>query len=136
MEIRTFHDSDTNSVVALWNVVFAYSAPHNEPVSVIQHKLAVQDGLFFVALADNVLIGTVVAGYDGHRGWIYSIAVAPETRRQDVGSALMKHAERELDNRGCRKVNLQLLASNAGTAEFYRTLGYAVEERVRMGKLL
>lgn len=136
MEIRAYRESDENRVISLWNEVFAYTAPHNKPTAVIQHKLAVQRDLFFVAERGGELIGTLMAGYDGHRGWIYSVAVAPGARRQGTGTSLMKHAEAELASRGCPKVNLQVLTSNAGTVEFYRKLGYAVEERVSMGKLL
>jgi ribosomal protein S18 acetylase RimI-like enzyme len=77
-----------------------------------------------------------MGGYDGHRGWVYSLAVSPPARRRGVGTALMAHLERELAARGCPKVNLQVLASNAGTVRFYEKVGYAVEERVSMGKLL
>jgi len=136
MEIRPFEQADEHNVVALWTAVLAYTAPHNDPASVIRHKLAVQRDLFFVAVLDGVVLGTVMGGYDGHRGWVYSLAVAPEARRRGVGTALMKHLEGELAKRGCPKVNLQVLSSNAGTVEFYRKLGYSVEERVSMGKLL
>ena len=84
----------------------------------------------------DVWSGTVMGGYDGHRGWVYSLAVVPEVRRRGVGTALMRHVERELAVRGCPKVNLQVLASNAATVAFYEKLGYSVEERVSMGKLL
>jgi ribosomal protein S18 acetylase RimI-like enzyme len=123
-------------VIALWKSVFAYPAPHNDPATVIRDKLAVQRDLFFVALLDGALVGTVMGGYDGHRGWVYSLAVSPPARRRGVGTALVRHVERELAARGCPKVNLQVLTSNAGAVEFYRKLGYAVEERVSMGKLL
>jgi ribosomal protein S18 acetylase RimI-like enzyme len=136
MDIRPFHESDEGGVIALWADVFGYSAPHNDPAQVIRHKLAVQRDLFFVARLDGALAGTVMGGYDGHRGWIYSLAVSPEARRRGVGTALVKHLERELAQRGCPKVNLQVLASNAATVAFYQKLGYAVEERVSMGKLL
>ncbi len=116
--------------------MFAYSAPHNAPATVIRHKLAVQRDLFLVAVCDGALVGTVMGGYDGHRGWVYSLAVSPLARRRGVGTALMRHIERELTARDCPKVNLQVLASNAGTVEFYKKLGYAIEERVSMGKLV
>jgi len=136
MEIRPFQEADTEHVIALWTNVFAYPAPHNDPATVIRQKLAVQRDLFLVALLDGVLVGTVMGGYDGHRGWVYSLAVNPPARRQGIGSALMRHLERELGRKGCTKVNLQVLASNAATVAFYQKLGYAVEERVSMGKLL
>jgi ribosomal protein S18 acetylase RimI-like enzyme len=77
-----------------------------------------------------------MGGYDGHRGWVYSLVVNPLARGRGVGTALIQQVERELARQGCPKVNLQVLASNAGTVEFYKKLGYAVEERVSMGKIL
>ncbi len=136
MEIRPFHKGDTASVIDLWTTVLTCTAPHNNPATVIRHKLSVQPELFFVALREGVVVGTVMGGYDGHRGWVYSLAVVPQARRQGVGTALMHHLERELALRGCPKVNLQVLAANAETVAFYKKLGYAFEERISMGKLL
>ncbi len=136
MEIRPFEEEDSEAVIALWTPVFAYPAPHNAPETVIRHKLAVQRELFFVAILGDSLVGTVMGGYDGHRGWVYSLAVSPSFRHRGIGTALMRHVEQELATRGCPKVNLQVLASNAETVEFYKKLGYAVEERVSMGKVL
>jgi ribosomal protein S18 acetylase RimI-like enzyme len=133
--IRAFEEADERAVVKLWEEVFAYPQPRNAPAKVIRDKLAVQRDLFFVAVADGVLVGTVMAGYDGHRGWVYSLAVSPAARRRGIGTALMRHAERELTRRGCSKINLQVLASNAATVAFYTKLGYAVEERISMGKV-
>ncbi len=73
-------DHHREQVVALWRFVFGYDTAHNAPDLAIDKKLAVDDGLFFVALDDGAVIGTVMAGYDGHRGWIYSLAVHPERR--------------------------------------------------------
>jgi ribosomal protein S18 acetylase RimI-like enzyme len=75
-----------------------------------------------------------MGGYDGHRGWVYSGAVRPAERRKGVGTVLLRLLERVLVARGCLKVNLQVRASNAGVVAFYERLGYAVEERVNMGK--
>jgi ribosomal protein S18 acetylase RimI-like enzyme len=136
MEIRPFHEADETGVIALWTEVFAYTAAHNLPAQIIRDKLAVQRELFFVAIDQGAVVGTVLGGYDGHRGWIYSLAVTPRARRHGVGTALMRRVEDELAKRGCAKVNLQVLASNAATVAFYKKLGYAVEERVSMGKLL
>lgn len=135
-DIRPYSDSDEPAVVALWKEVFGYAAPHNDPATVIRLKRQVDDGLFFVACRDGQVIGTVMGGYDGHRGWVYSLAVAPQARRQNIATQLMRHVEGVLAQRGCLKVNLQVLASNAQVVAFYRKLGYAVEERVSMGKLL
>ena len=136
MEIRPFQESDEAEVIVGWGGVFGYTTAHNDPATSIRRKLAIQRDLFFIARLDGLLVGTVMGGYDGHRGWIYSLAVAPEMRRRGVGTALMRHVERELAIRGCPKVNLQVVASNAGTVAFYEKLGYAVEQRISMGKLL
>ncbi len=77
-----------------------------------------------------------MAGYDGHRGWIYSLAVAETQQRRGVGSRLVQHAEQALGDLGCPKVNLQVRSSNSSVVEFYRSLGYDAEERISMGKRL
>ena len=71
-----------DQVVSLWKEAFGYESDHNLPRLVIEKKVAFSDGLFFVALDDQAVIGTVMAGYDGHRGWIYSIAVSPNYRQR------------------------------------------------------
>jgi len=121
-------------VVALWEAVFGYEAAHNKPALVIEKKVAFGDEFFFVALFGDVVIGTVMAGYDGHRGWIYSVAVSPAHRRQGVGAQLVRFAERALASKGCVKVNLQIMEGNESVAAFYGTLGFSVEKRVSMGK--
>ena len=136
MEIRPFAEPDTPAVVALWGGALGYDAPHNEPLAAIRRKLAHQRELFFVAMLEGRLAGTVMAGYDGHRGWIYSLAVAPDLRRRGVGRALMNHAEGALADLGCPKINLQVVGTNAEVVGFYRALGYRVEDRVSLGKIL
>jgi ribosomal protein S18 acetylase RimI-like enzyme len=125
-----------DQVMALWRRVFGYEKAHNDPGLSIDRKVAVADGLFFVALAGGEVVGTIMAGYDGHRGWLYSLAVAPERRRGGIGTQLVVHAERALAERGCVKINLQILEENVAVAKFYEALGFAVEKRVSMGKRL
>jgi ribosomal protein S18 acetylase RimI-like enzyme len=136
MQIRIFQESDEPQVVELWKQVFAYSEPRNDPATVVRQKTACQHELLFVAVAEEKVVGTVMGGYDGHRGWIYSLAVDPAHRRQNVGTALIRHVERALAEHGAPKINLQVLPSNAGAVEFYEKLGYRVEERISMGKVL
>lgn len=135
-DIRPYDEADESAVVALWSEVFAYTAPHNHPLNLIRQKRAYEQTLFFVAQIDGRLVGTVMGGYDGHRGWIYSLAVDPSVRGQGIGSQLVGRVELQLAEMGCRKINLQVLSTNAATVEFYRRLGYAVEQRISMGKLL
>jgi ribosomal protein S18 acetylase RimI-like enzyme len=130
-----------DQVVQLWRSIFGYDTPHNAPALAIDRKLAIDDGLFFVAVNDNavlgtVVVGTVMAGYDGHRGWIYSLAVAPNYRGHGLGSRLLARAEDQLASRGCLKINLQVLPGNGNAQAFYEANGYAVEERISMGKRL
>ncbi|HZQ48353.1 MAG TPA: GNAT family acetyltransferase [Verrucomicrobiae bacterium] len=123
-----------SQVAALWETVFGYEAAHNNPGLVIDKKLQVDDQLFFVAVADDAVVGTIMAGYDGHRGWIYSVAVSPAHRRRGIGRELVSHAERALISQGCVKINLQILEENGSVSAFYASLGYAIEKRVSMGK--
>ncbi|MEH1843139.1 MAG: GNAT family N-acetyltransferase [Nostoc sp.] len=83
-----------------------------------------------------VIINTIITEYDGHRGWLYTVAVSPNYQRQGIGSKLVRHAERILIAMKCLKINLQVSVSKAEVVEFYRKLGYLVEERVSMGKLI
>ncbi len=135
LTIRPFQNAfHRTPVMALWETVFGYEAAHNNPALVIDKKLEVDDHLFFVAIADTAVIGTIMAGYDGHRGWIYSVAVAPSHRRQGIGSQLVSHAERALISKGCMKINLQIMEGSESVSAFYSSLGYSVEIRVSMGK--
>lgn len=135
MIIRNYGSSDRAQVVALWDTVFPNSTGHNDPKASIARKVAVDDGLFFVALDGDVIVGTALAGYDGHRGWLYSVAVSPDRRRDGVGSKLVRHAEQALAQRGCPKLNIQIRADNAAVVAFYESLGFQTEERISMGKL-
>jgi ribosomal protein S18 acetylase RimI-like enzyme len=123
-----------SQVVTLWESVFGYPDAHNRPAVAIDKKLAVKDELLFVALDDAQVVGTVMAGYDGHRGWIYSVAVAPKFRRCGLGASLVRHAESALIRIGCVKINLQILEGNESVTRFYESLGYQVEKRISMGK--
>jgi ribosomal protein S18 acetylase RimI-like enzyme len=137
VQIIQYQDANhRGQVIQLWDMIFAYQAPHNDPALTIDKKLLKKDELFFVAEADGVVFGTAMAGYDGHRGWLYVIAVHPDSRSMGIGSALVKHAEQALAEKGCCKVNLQILSSNQTTSGFYEKLGYQVEPRISMGKLL
>src|SRR5258708_18213607 len=113
LTITIFLDAAHRSqVVALWQSVFGYEAAHNNPSLVIDKKLAVDDQLFFVAVADKAVVGTIMAGYDGHRGWIYSVAVSASYRKQGIGSRLVSIAEQDPTEKGCVKINLQNMERN------------------------
>ena len=103
---------------------------------VIDKKLDTGDGLFFIALEDQQVVGTVMAGYDGHRGWIYSIAIHPDHRKQGIGSKLLAYTQVKLEDLGCLKVNLQIMEGNEEVRKFYLANGYSIEQRISMGKKL
>jgi ribosomal protein S18 acetylase RimI-like enzyme len=90
-------EADEPAVIALWREVLPDTAPHNEPGQVIRQKRAFERDLLFVA---GIVVGTVMGGYDGHRGWLYSVAVRPEHRRAGIGAALVHRLERALAERG------------------------------------
>ena len=134
LEIRPFVESDTEAVVLLWREVFPRAPAWNDPEADIRRKLAIQRDLFLVAMLDGELAGTAMAGYDGHRGWVYYLAVAPRYRRRGIGADLMASVEQRLSDLGCPKINLQVRATNHDVVSFYERLGYAVEERISMAK--
>ncbi len=134
MQIRPFKESDTDLVSALWQEVFPDEPAHNAPHLVIKQKVAHQPELFFVSEEDGKITGTILSGYDGHRGWFYAVTVSPRHRRQGLGTTLIRHAEQALTALGCTKINLQVRSTNASVIAFYKELGYEVEERISMGK--
>jgi ribosomal protein S18 acetylase RimI-like enzyme len=121
-------------VKSLWQEAFPDDPPWNKADVTVPAKLAAQPELFLVALDGDEVIGSIMAGYDGHRGWLYAVAVLNSHRRLGVGTALVRGAEERLRSMGCGKINLQVRASNATVIGFYNRLGYEVEERTSMGK--
>ena len=102
----------------------------------IETKLRVQPELLLVGEDGTSIVGAVIAGFDGVRGWIHHLAVAPEFRRRGLATQLVRAAEDGLRRLGCSKINLQVRATNRQVVAFYRSLGYEVEERVSMGRRL
>lgn len=133
--VREFRESDRTSVVTLWRECDLVR-PQNNPDLDIDRKLAVDDSMFFVAVSDGCIIGTVMAGYDGHRGWINYLAVAPSRQGDGIGRLLLAQAEDRLSAVGCPKVNLQVRTTNATAARFYRAAGYRDDDVISLGKRL
>jgi ribosomal protein S18 acetylase RimI-like enzyme len=140
MNIRAVEAADTEAIVALWRVVFPEyddrSRPQRDPHANIARKLAFGDGLFWLLERYGRVIGTAMAGYDGHRGWIYSIGIDPGERRHGLGRQLLAHAERQLRARGCPKINLQVLAAKADALAFWNAAGYRADPVASFGKRL
>lgn len=132
MRIRAFERSDTEAVVALWQRA-GLTRPWNDPHKDIERKLQVQPELFLVAEDNGRLVGTAMAGYDGHRGWVNYLAVDGDCRGQGVGRALMERVREGLLALGCCKINLQIREDNLQAQAFYRRLGFAPDACVSMG---
>ena len=135
MQIRSYNAEDRDSLIALWQAVFPDDPPHNAPAAMIDAKLAVDD-LIFVAEVDAKIVGACMAGYDGHRGWLYALAVLESHRGQGIGASLVERSSQALKAKGCIKVNLQVRASNQAVERFYQSLGFETEARISMGKFL
>ena len=133
-EIRPFREDDRAEVVEVWAEAFPDDPDHNRSSDMIDRKLRVQSELFLVAVADGVVVGTVMAGFDGVRGWLHRLAVRASLRRKGLGTLLVRNAEAGLAKLGCLKVNLQVRAPNTTVIAFYRALGYSVEDRISMGR--
>jgi ribosomal protein S18 acetylase RimI-like enzyme len=132
--IARFETRDEEDVVALWREAFGAYHGSNEPRAYLARKLAYDPELVLVAREDGRVVGTVVGGYDGVRGWVYHLAVAPSARRRGIATRLMADVERALLARGCPKINLQVRGDNLVVVAFYKHLGYELEERASLGK--
>jgi ribosomal protein S18 acetylase RimI-like enzyme len=135
MRIRSFQAADAEAAIALWERC-GLTRPWNDPRKDIARKLRVQPELFLVGVVDGRIVATAMAGYEGHRGWVNYLAVEPAAQASGLGRRLMTEIERLLLERGCPKLNVQVRATNASAVEFYRKLGYAVDDVVSLGKRL
>jgi len=133
--IRSYRSEDREALVALWSACDLVQ-PQNNPHRDVDRKAA-RDPENLLVLEDNgQLIGAVMVGYEGHRGWINYLAVHPDRQRQGLGRLLMAEAETRLRGLGCAKVNLQVRRSNESATEFYRRIGYAIDDVLSLGKRL
>jgi ribosomal protein S18 acetylase RimI-like enzyme len=134
MNIRAAGSDDEGAVVALWQAC-GLTVPYNNPVADFRFARAKPASDILVAV-DEAIVGTVMVGHDGHRGWLYYLAVDPARQRRGVGRALVAAAEDWLATRGVPKVHLMVRESNAAVAAFYRRLGYDPMPRLNMQKWL
>ncbi len=135
LHIRCFEPNDEAAVVDLWQRC-GLTMPWNDPHKDIARKLACEDGLFLVGLSGNHLIASVMGGYDGHRGWIYYLAVAPEHQERGYAREIIARLESALLERGCPKVQLMVRESNLDIAAFYSRIGYSADNVVTLSKRL
>ncbi len=133
MNIRPFEEQDRLAVIELWQDT-GLVVPENDPGKDIDRKLAVNPELFLVGEEEGELVGTIMGGYEGHRGWINYLAVKQSGQRNGYGRRLLEAVERLLVDRGCPKVNLQIRATNTKVVEFYSALGYKQDPVISLGK--
>ena len=155
MRVRGFREGDTDGVVELWEAC-GLTRAWNDPRKDIARKLSVQREMFLVVEAEGAdgggvgadggavgadggaarIVGSVMAGFEGHRGWVNYLAVAPELRGRGIARGLMAEVERMLLERGCPKINLQIREGNDAVLAFYRALGYEPDRATSLGKRL
>jgi ribosomal protein S18 acetylase RimI-like enzyme len=133
--IRSFRPGDRDALIALWQAC-ELTRPWNDPGRDIDRKLAVDPENLLVLDSDGDVVGSVMVGYEGHRGWISYLAVHPTHQRQGLARQLMDEAERRLRNLGCSKTNLQVRNGNASALAFYARIGFAADDVVSLGKRL
>lgn len=134
--VRSFSPRDRGAVVALWGAVFAYPEARNAPATVLDDKLDTDPHGVLVAELDGCVHGTLMFGFDGHRGWLYRLAVSPDARGRGLARMLVDEALARLAERGCRKVNLQVKEGNEAAMATWTALGFTPEPRRSFGRLL
>ena len=133
--IRTFRPDDESDVINLWRQC-GLIVPWNNPKTDIQRKLSTSPDLFYVGVLDDELIASCMAGYDGHRGWIYFLAVISAYQREGFASRLIDHVESELIKLGCPKVELMVRKTNENVISFYQSAGYDIDPVMVLSKRL
>jgi len=135
VQIKPFKKVYESAVVKLWRDC-GLVVPQNDPIKDIHRKMKIQAKLFLISVSGTKVVGTVMGGYEGHRGWINYLAVDPSHRRLGIGRLLMVAVERKLKNLGCPKINLQIRESNLGVRAFYEKIGFTLDKSVSYGKRL
>ena len=133
--IQVYQAVDEAAVVRLWHDC-GLVVPWNDPNADIARKVHTQPDLFLAGIGDGRLVATVMAGYEGHRGWINYLAVSPGLQRQGIGRQMMAAAAERLRQLGCPKINLQVRTSNKDVIAFYKHLGFSADDVVSLGKRL
>jgi ribosomal protein S18 acetylase RimI-like enzyme len=135
MQIREFKIGDYPQAFALWKES-GLDIGRSDSLESLRKQLERDADLFLVAQEDNRIVGVVMGRWDGRRGWLNRLAVAPDQQGKDLGSLLVTEVERRLKAKGCEKVNLLIEGNNAGVQEFYGKLGYSRDNLIFMEKWL
>ena len=133
VSVRAATAADREATVALWDAA-GLTRPWNDPRADFDLALATPTSTVLLAEDDDALNGSVMVGFDGHRGWVYYLATAPDRRGQGIGRALMTAAEDWLKALGSPKIQLMVRGDNAVARGFYDALGYELQDVVTLGK--
>jgi ribosomal protein S18 acetylase RimI-like enzyme len=128
-------DADVAKVIALWERC-GLTRPWNDPATDIALARRDQNATVLVGRVAGEIVGSVMVGHDGHRGWVYYVAVDPQHRKKGLGRAIMTAAEDWLRARSIVKVQLMVRPDNIQVQAFYETLDYDEQERVVYAKWL
>lgn len=134
-EIREMEDGDVEDVVAVWTAA-GVTRPWNEPAKDLAFARLNPHSTVLVAVEGGRVVATTMVGEDGHRGWVYYVAVDPARRGRGLGRAIMQAAERWLVARGVWKLQLLVRAENVAVQRFYERLGYRDVRTVCMQKVI
>jgi ribosomal protein S18 acetylase RimI-like enzyme len=126
---------DTTQIIEIWEGA-KLTRPWNNPNDDIKNALTTPTSTILLLCADSQIIGTVMVGYDGHRGWIYYLAVRNEFQKKGYGKQLVQEAEKWLKSRNVPKVNLMIRNSNEAVKSFYESCKYKDDEVIVMAKWL
>jgi ribosomal protein S18 acetylase RimI-like enzyme len=133
--IDDLRPDEVDAAIALWEAC-DLTRPWNDPRSDAHRAFAGETSTILATREDGRLVATVMVGADGHRGWVYYLAVAPDRRKRGLGEAMMRAAEAWVAARGMPKMQLMVRIENAGAAGFYHAIGYETEERLLLAKRL
>ncbi len=133
--IRPYADGDFDAVAALWQAS-GLTVPYNDPAADIAFCRTSPNAELFVTEIGGAIVASAMAGHDGHRGWLYYVAVDPAHRGASLARAIVRHGEAWLAGLGVRKVNLQIRESNTAVQGFYERIGYVNEPRINMSRWL
>jgi ribosomal protein S18 acetylase RimI-like enzyme len=135
LETRALDAGDREAATALWTTV-GLVRPWNPPDADFDRALEGATSTVLGTFDEEVLVATAMVGHDGHRGWVYYVAVDPGRQRRDAGRSIMRAAEEWLRERGAVKVQLMVRATNHEVLAFYERVGYAAEEVTVMSRWL
>jgi ribosomal protein S18 acetylase RimI-like enzyme len=135
LAITPIDDADVAEIVALWQTC-CLTRPWNDPATDIAFARRGSNATVLIGRDDSAIVATVLVGHDGHRGWVYYLAVHPDHRHKGYGRIMMDAAERWLRETGIEKLQLMVRPDNKGVKNFYQSLGYSEQERIIYAKWL